>query len=323
MQVKEFKFSNLLSDDEVFKSFNKNYTQFILLWYEFQRSWYYRSITAFNDIDKWFILLYFFRKTFKRYQEYFINKSFESFYSQSYFEIEKFNIIDLAKELNYSKETVRRKILELEKDNFISKDGKSIRINLKFILSSIESKHPIGSVKAFSKLLSSFTKILYEKGNIERSFNEIESEKVIKENFTRLWLFFLDFQINFSLRVRSVFKDHETWFIWAILVYNQTIILSKKLKNKKIELNANQFMKMMPSEQPGLNAMSISDLSGIPRPTVLRKLSHLMKEKSVKKSPNALYELCEGRTLKIAEPLGTTNNKELCSFITKILNLLL
>ena len=48
-----------------------------------------------------------------------------------------------------------------------------------------------------------------------------------------------------------------------------------------------------------------------------------MKDKSVKKSPNALYELCEGKTLKIVEPLRVTNNKELCSLITKIFNLLL
>tara|TARA_B100000686_G_C15856520_1_gene509786 strand:- start:258 stop:506 length:249 start_codon:yes stop_codon:yes gene_type:complete len=82
-------------------------------------------------------------------------------------------------------------------------------------------------------------------------------------------------------------------------------------------------MKMLPNEHPGLNAMSISDLSGIPRPTVLRKLNLLIKDKAVVKSQKALYTLNEGKILKKVEPLRLANNKDLCSLITKILNFII
>ena len=314
MQTSQVKFSKLLNEENVFNVFSKNYTQSIILWYEFQRVWYHRAVTTFNDINKFFILEYFFKKTFSSYNDHFINKSFDEFYNQESLEIEKFNIVDLAKELNFSKETVRRKLLELEKAQIIIKDKKNIKINFASFLTKTEAE-----VQGFSKLVSLFTKILYEKKYVYKVFSEKEIEVVIKENFTRFCLPFLEFQIAFSLRVRSVFKDAETWFIWNLLVYNQTLNLFKKFKNGE-DVTYGKFIKMLPHEHPGLNAMSIADLSGIPRPTVLRKLNHLIKEKAVIKSPKALYTLSEGKILKRIEPLRLANNKDLCSLITKILN---
>lgn len=314
MQTSQVKFSKLLNEENVFNVFSKNYTQSIILWYEFQRVWYHRAVTTFNDINKFFILEYFFKKTFSSYNDHFINKSFDEFYNQECLEIEKFNIVDLAKELNFSKETVRRKLLELEKAQIIIKDKKNIKINFASFLTKTEAE-----VQGFSKLVSLFTKILYEKKHVYKVFSEKEIEVVIKENFTRFCLPFLEFQIAFSLRVRSVFKDAETWFIWNLLVYNQTLNLFKKFKNGE-DITYGKFIKMLPNEHPGLNAMTIADLSGIPRPTVLRKLNLLIKEKAVTKSTNALYTLSEGKILKRIEPLRLANNKDLCSLITKILN---
>ena len=317
MQTSQLKFSKLLNEENVFNVFSKNYTQSIILWYEFQRVWYHRAVTTFNDINKFFILEYFFKKTFSSYNDHFINKNFDEFYNQESLEIEKFNIVDLAKELNFSKETVRRKLLELEKAQIIIKDKKNIKINFASFLTKTEAE-----VQGFSKLVSLFTKILYEKKYVYKVFSEKEIEVVIKENFTRFCLPFLEFQIAFSLRVRSVFKDAETWFIWNLLVYNQTLNLFKKFKNGE-DVTYGKFIKMLPHELPGLNAMSIADLSGIPRPTVLRKLNLLIKEKAVTKSTNALYTLSEGKILKRIEPLRLANNKDLCSLITKILNFII
>ena len=317
MQTSQVKFSKLLNEENVFNVFSKNYTQSIILWYEFQRVWYHRAVTTFNDINKFFILEYFFKKTFSSYNDHFINKNFDEFYNQESLEIEKFNIVDLAKELNFSKETVRRKLLELEKAQIIIKNKKNIKINFASFLTKTEAE-----VQGFSKLVSLFTKILYEKKYVYKVFSEKEIEVVIKENFTRFCLPFLEFQIAFSLRVRSVFKDAETWFIWNLLVYNQTLNLFKKFKNGE-DVTYGKFIKMLPHEHPGLNAMSIADLSGIPRPTVLRKLNLLIKEKAVTKSTNALYTLSEGKILKKIEPLRLANNKDLCSLITKILNFII
>ena len=169
MQINQVKFSKLLTEEKVFNVFAENYTQSIILWYEFQRVWYHRAITTFNDVNKFFILEYFFKKTFSSYSEHFINKSFEEFYSQESLEIEKFNIIDLAKELNFSKETVRRKLMELEKAQIIIKDKKNIKINFGSFLTKTEAE-----VKGFARLVSLFTKILYEKKYLHKIFSEKE-----------------------------------------------------------------------------------------------------------------------------------------------------
>ena len=39
----------------------------------------------------------------------------------------------------------------------------------------------------------------------------------------------------------------------------------------------------------GLNAMTISELTGIPRPTVIRKLNKLIKKKWIARNKNGLY----------------------------------
>ena len=113
------------------------------------------------------------------------------------------------------------------------------------------------------------------------------------------------------------------WFIWNILVYNQTFNFIKKTKKNEADINFNQFMKIIPYETPGLNAMSISELSGIPRPTVLRKLNSLIKNKAVTKNNKSLYILTEGKILKKFEPFMLSNNKDLCALITKLLNLII
>ena len=77
MQTSQVKFSKLLNEENVFNVFSKNYTQSIILWYEFQRVWYHRAVTTFNDINKFFILEYFFKKTFSSYNDHFINKNFD------------------------------------------------------------------------------------------------------------------------------------------------------------------------------------------------------------------------------------------------------
>ena len=59
-------------------------------------------------------------------------------------------------------------------------------------------------------------------------------------------------------------------------------------------------------DKKGINAMSISDLTGIPRPTVIRKLKILLKQKDIYKDKNNLYYLING---KLFSELGTVFDK--------------
>ena len=51
---------------------------------------------------------------------------------------------------------------------------------------------------------------------------------------------------------------------------------NKIFKAKELNLKTYQ-KKVMGSDERGINAMSLSDITGIPRPTVVRKLKYLVK----------------------------------------------
>ena len=69
----------------------------------------------------------------------------------------------------------------------------------------------------------------------------------------------------------------------------------------------------------GINAMSISDLTGIPRPTVIRKLKILLKQKDIIKDGNSLYYLSNCKMLVEFNKQRLINIKNLSHIMMKIL----
>ena len=102
--------------------------------------------------------------------------------------------------------------------------------------------------------------------------NEIEEK--IRKNFTKCWQYFFDYQIPMITRWKAIFGDIETWTIWGNCVYNQNLVMSKLVKaNHELLKNNDTWIKRLNDYgNQGLNAMTISELTGIPRPTVIRKL---------------------------------------------------
>ena len=64
--------------------------------------------------------------TFRIYQENGFKYNYDEYYSRDEIQIGEFNISELAKEFDLPKETMRRKILELEKAKVIRKQGKKL-----------------------------------------------------------------------------------------------------------------------------------------------------------------------------------------------------
>ena len=78
-----------------------------------------------------------------------------------------------------------------------------------------------------------------------------------------------------------------------MIVYNQNLFFNKKINKNIDSIITEKYFKMliMLEESLGLNAMTISDLTGIPRPTVLRKLNKLIKTKWISKDKKGLYRM--------------------------------
>ena len=94
-------------------------------------NWLIGAYKQYNDIDKFIIIIYLINKDLSFYSKNGITIDYETFYRDKTLEIEKINISDISKDLEIPKESVRRKVAELEKKEVISKTGKKIFLNKK------------------------------------------------------------------------------------------------------------------------------------------------------------------------------------------------
>ena len=114
MQIENrIKFSTEVEVHQVYDVLSKNYIDVITDYFELQRIWLNNAYITFKDLYKYFILMSLVSKTFDSYSEYLIKYDFDQFYNVDHYELKKFNIVDISKQLLISKETARRQILEL------------------------------------------------------------------------------------------------------------------------------------------------------------------------------------------------------------------
>tara|TARA_S200000501_G_scaffold223746_1_gene209853 strand:- start:524 stop:1513 length:990 start_codon:yes stop_codon:yes gene_type:complete len=320
-QEKQLKFSTEVNESQVYNILTKNYIEIITDYFELQRIWLNNAYITFKDLDKYFILMKLVSKTFDSYSEYFIKYNFDQFYNVDQYELKKFNILNIANELSISKETARRKILELEKIGIIKKNKKAVIINR----NAYNLQKPTTSIHLISKFLANLSRLLQKTNIIKQQISSLDLELLIKNNYTHCWNFFLKFQIEMLTTFKKkFFKDYETVQIWAMIVYNQNLSLSKKIKssNKYPEKVKDTYLTELLSltETLGLNAMTISDLTGIPRPTVIRKLNFLVKNRFINKNKNGLYIVSDSSKVKEVDKYRLENVNKISEMSCKLFN---
>jgi hypothetical protein len=95
---------------------------------------------------------------------------------------------------------------------------------------------------------------------------------------------------------------------------------NKSFKVKDLNLKTYQ-KKVMGSDRRGMNAMSLSDITGIPRPTVVRKLKYLIDNNYLSiNEKKLLFINIQGAKLKRSSELQDANIKTLINFIYKVFN---
>ncbi len=278
-------YSELESDiiDKVFKSnFNKLSPHFFKLMSE----WTIGGYNLFKDLDKYTILIYLINKQFEFYRRNNLNITYDEFYKDKSLEVEKINLIKIAIDLDIPKENVRRKIIELEKKGIIKKKGKKIIIDR----SNYVSTQPINTLKNLSNLLSIFSKILKIERIIKNELSQTEVNNLIKQNFSFCWYQFYIFLFPYCLRWKKHFGDLEFFSIWATIILNSRNQIEKKVGSINSYLDEWR-NSMMTFKFRGINAMSISEITGIPRPTVVRKLKILFKNKYISYDENKLINI--------------------------------
>ena len=248
----------------------KNYNTLSPIFFRFVSDWLIAAYSNFKDIDTYIILIYLVNNDFKFYRENNVLIDFESFYKDKTLEIEEIKIIKIAKDLLIPKESARRKVTELEKRGVIKRKNKKIFIDR----SAYETVKPIKSLRHLSLLISISSKILVNENKIDKFYNPDEVSKKIKEQFSFCWYQFYKFIFAYYIRWKKMFKDYELVCIGLLVFANAATNKSFELKKLTVKKWVEEISE---ADSVGLNAMSISDITGIPRPTVVRKLNKLIK----------------------------------------------
>jgi DNA-binding Lrp family transcriptional regulator len=262
--------SSQIDEDKIFKIINKNFSKIAPSYYNLITSWLSRSYNVFQDIDKFVILIYFINKDLIFFRKNGLVINYDTFYNDKSIEIPKINISDISNDLKIPKESVRRKLQELEKKGIIKKTGKKIFVDR----SAFTTAKAEQTLKELSILISKFNEILVEEKVTNIIFNTNEISESIKTNFSFCWYQFYKYLFIYTTRWRNNVTDLETLAIGLVVLLNT--IDNKSFRAK--DLNRKKYFKLSQgSDDIGVNAMSLSDITGIPRPTVVRKLRYLIK----------------------------------------------
>ncbi len=303
--------SNLL--DKIFKN---NFNTLSPYFFKLMSEWTIGAYGIFKDLNKYIILIYLVSKQFEFYRRNNLNINYDDFYKDKCLEIEKINTIKISIELDIPKESVRRKIVELEKQDIIKKIGKKIIIDR----SAYYSTQPVDTLKNLSNLLSVFSKILKKEKIITNQLSQIEINNLIKQNFSFCWYQFYKFLFPYCLRWKKYLGDLEMLSIVAVIVSNSNSKIDHQLKG--IPTFLDKWRKEINSEKiRGINAMSISEITGIPRPTVVRKIKILIKKKYISLDKNKLINIdMSKKNFKEVSKIQDLNINSLNIFIKRTFN---
>ena len=108
-----------LNSEIIYDVLSKNSNETVNLWFKLQQSWCNNAYSTFKDYDSYLILIYLVNQVFQKYSDRFQYLSFQEFYEKNELVIDKINLIEISKELNIPKETIRRKVNFLQNKNII------------------------------------------------------------------------------------------------------------------------------------------------------------------------------------------------------------
>ena len=311
--------SKQIHSDVIREVIEKNYASIIPVWAPLQLTWINNVYRTFHDYEKYMIVMYLLMTTFQTYTKNFTKLNYEEYFNQFEFEIEKINVMEISKSLNIAKETTRRKINELEKMGVIKKINKKIIIDR----NTWPNIKPDDTIKRITRFLSTLSKICVTERKISEPFSNEILTKICKEYFSFVWMLYYEMQFPMLLGFKKVFGDLESFHVNGVCIINQALH-SKKHDNSEMskEFYLEKYMWGDQRSETGVNAMSISDITGIPRATVIRKLNKLLKEKFLKVDNKKHYSSTGHHAQKLLEVQKITLD-HLSKFTARVYNLCL
>ena len=293
-------------EQEIAKIINKNYKEYTKFHYplSYQILYLWKNYLG-KDLETNLILSNLTIKALRIYNQNNKKKSYKEFLKTKQISIGKVKKAELSRELLIPRETIRRKLEDLKKENFIDMVDGNIDINRK----SFEIKDLDTIINKYSKCLN----IIVDNLSNDKTITKKNiTEDYLLNNFSKCWINILSMMIELSLIWRKFLKSMENWFIFGTCGLNQMYNLkdSKNFRDLHPDNTENFFLNLTREETSrGLNPTTISDLTGIPRQTVIRNLKNLTKSKALEK---------DARRNLFYVPKNTSQQKSIVETLKKI-----
>ena len=266
---------------EIEKSILENYIEYQYLFVEFQSKFLSGLYTRYQSVENGNLVIYFARQT---HQDILRQKDYDLNFNINYEKLwenhhaitpKRRSLIKIAEDTLLPKETVRRKILQLIKQKVIDKKNRNIGW-----LPSEQHKQSYNLV--ISQEIDDVCKLIsFVYGKINQSILKEDVVNEIKKKFSFYWFHYLGAQLEYLKVWGKHFDDRELIFIFLQVAHLFTSRAKEKnLSHADLYDNPSLLKEFISSS---ISATSVSEVTGIPRATCVRKLDFLSKMKMVSK----------------------------------------
>jgi|TARA_B110000285_G_C15052476_1_gene577738 hypothetical protein len=269
----------LLSPKIIEDKILSNYIEYQCLFVEFQSKFLSSLHSRYQSIENGNLVLYFAKQT---HQDILRQKDYDLNYDISY---EKFwenhrkispkrrSLVKVVEDTLLAKETARRKILELIKQKVLNKKNRNIRWSPSEDYKQSYNLFVNEEINDVCKLIN----YISEKLNLPVSTKEATKE--LKEKFSFYWFHYLRTQLEYLKLWNKLFKDSELILIFLHVVHLFASKAKEKNMTHKDIYNDPSLLKEF--IETSISAISISEVTKIPRATCVRKLESLVKFKLI------------------------------------------
>ena len=266
------------------KNLTDNFIKLMPTFYEMESSFLSGIYKRYGDLEGGNIVIFFARDCHleilrKREKDLNFNLSLDNFWNNHKdIQQKKKKIILVSQQTGLPKETARRKIISLIKKKHLKKgDRNKLYWEPDFPQKETYLKIIDEEINSLSKFIFEQTKML----SLPLQLSKIERE--IRNNYSFYWYHFLNVQLEYIKFWQDKLKDLEMLLIGVqVLILTLNSIkrnfnnFSSVFDNQKNLKNINQF-------NADISATSVSDITGIPRATCIRKLDRFVKMKVLQK----------------------------------------
>ncbi|OUW49068.1 MAG: hypothetical protein CBD56_01180 [Candidatus Pelagibacter sp. TMED196] len=267
------------------KNLTENFLKLMPTFYEMESSFLTGVYKRYGDLEGGNIVIYFARDCHleilrKREKDLNFNLSLENFWDnhKNVFQSRK-KIILVSQKTGLPKETTRRKILSLIKKKHLKKGDK----NKLFWEPETDQKESY--IKIIDEEIVSLSKFIFEQTKLlSLSLPISKIEKEIKNNYSFYWYHFLNVQLEYIKFWQDKLKDLEMLLIGVQVLILTLNSLKRKFSNFTAMMDNQKNLVNFSDLNGDISATSISDITGIPRATCIRKLEKFVKMKVLEKN---------------------------------------